>query len=172
MSKENLKERSCDAILDTAKVIYNEESERFKQAEAKANITIAFSGVLLGIYLTYISSFNPQGNESAYLIYNFIFKSIVLTLLLAGIFFFLRSIKIDQYLQVSLNEIVTYDFASEEESIVKIDLAATYKEAIDNNKEKIEEKLRLYNIGLKFITWGLIIFSVHFIIEEVIKHVT
>lgn len=169
-NNENLIEETCDSILDTAKTIYTEECERFKQAETKTSITIAFSGVLLGAYLSFLDKYKLQINDISYLIYSYSFKIAIFLCLITGIVYFLKSIKTDQYDQVSLNEIVTYGFAKELGSVAKMEIAATYKEAIDQNREKIEKKLKFYNFGLNYMTWGLIIFLIHFFIEEVMKY--
>ncbi|WP_205600716.1 hypothetical protein [Gracilibacillus sp. YIM 98692] len=66
---------------------------------------------------------------------------------------------------------VAYEFAREYENVAKMDIAATYKDAIELNREKIEGKLKFYKLGLRLLTWGFIIFIIHFLIEEVIKYV-
>jgi len=162
---------SVDAILDTAKSIYNEEVDRFKQIEAKTSITLTFMGVLFGVFLTYLGAFKPQADEIAYLIYTYLFKCFILVLLSLSITFFFRSIKTGKFEQIQLDNIVTYSFAEEEESKVKLEISATYKEAIDLNCSKIEIKTKHYNVGLKFMSWSFLLFIVHFVIEEVIRNV-
>lgn len=162
---------TCEAILDTAKTIYTEESERFKQAEAKTNITLAFVGVLFAAYLTYVGAFKPTTKESSYLVYTLLFQLGVFALFTLSIIYFLRSIKTGAYDQVSLENIVNENLAIETEGKAKILIAATYKDAIDSNKENLESKLKLYSIGLNYMFWGFLIFAVHFVIEEVVKYV-
>ncbi|OKL36689.1 hypothetical protein [Domibacillus mangrovi] len=162
---------SCDAILDTAKTVYNEESERFKQAEAKTNIALAFAGVLFAAYLTYLGTFKPIIKEPSYLVYTSLFKVAIFVLLVIGIIYFLRSIKTGEYRQVDLNNIVSIDFGKRSEKNSKLSLAFTYDEAVTLNKEGIEGKLRFYQIGLQLITYGFLIFAIHFLIEEVIRYV-
>lgn len=162
---------TCDVILDTAKSVYNEESERFKQAEAKTNITLAFVGVLFGAYLTYLGAFKPPLKEVSYLIYTGLFKLLVFTCFITSIIYFLKSIKTGEYDQVGLDNIVTDDFSKRDEINAKLAVAGTYTDAVANNKERLEDKLKLYGIGLNLMTWGFIIFAVHFVIEEVIRYV-
>ncbi|MDM5187853.1 hypothetical protein QUF99_11085 [Bacillus sp. DX4.1] len=164
-------EGTCDVILDTAKEIYNEESARFTQAEAKTNITLAFVGVLFGAYLTYLGAFNPVTKNVPYLIYTFLLKLTVFVCFTISIVYFLRSIKTGEYDQVGLDYIVTETFAREEERSAKLSVAGTYTDAVKLNKDKLEAKMKLYGTGLSFMIWGFVIFAVHFVIEEVIRHV-
>lgn len=170
-TNNNYTPESCDAILGTAKHIYLEESERFKQAEAKTNITLAFVGVLFGIYLTFLGAFEPITQEPGYLIYTFLIKAVIFLSLVISISFFIKSVKTGVYDQVSLNDIVNYNFAKEDECKVKLEIAATYKDAIDFNKSGVETKMKFYSKGLIFMYWGFITFATHYIIEEVIKYV-
>lgn len=160
-----------EVILDTAKTIYNEESERFKQVEAKTNITLAFVGVLFAAYLTYLGSYKPIIKDSSYLVYTLLFKLAVFVCFTLSISFFLRSVRTGEYDQVDLDNIVTRELAEASEQEVKLQIAATYKEAIDNNKAMLESKMKEYSLGLNLMFWGFIVFAVHFIIEEVIKYV-
>ncbi|GIO19656.1 hypothetical protein J18TS1_27560 [Oceanobacillus oncorhynchi subsp. incaldanensis] len=162
-------ENSCESILDTAKTIYNEESERFKQAENKTNIAIAFVGILFGSYLTYLGSFDPVTEEAAYLIYTFSFKFLIFILLSASAGQLLKAIRTGKYDQVSLEAIVNDELSREDANWVKLQIAATYKEAIDLNKELLEKKMDIYSKGLNLVLWGFTLFVIHFIVEEVIK---
>ncbi|PRT13202.1 hypothetical protein C6352_02315 [Bacillus thuringiensis] len=162
---------TCDVILDAAKAVYDEEAERFKQAEAKTNITLAFVGVLFGAYLTYLGSFKPPIKEISYGIYTGVFKLTIFICFTISIIYFLRSIKTGEYDQVSIENIVTEDFAQREENDAKLTVAGTYNDAVALNREKLEFKMKLYSIGLNFMTCGFIMFAIHFIIEEVIRFV-
>ncbi|SFE55186.1 hypothetical protein [Alteribacillus iranensis] len=159
-NEEGLVKDTCDAIFDYTKTIYLEEAERFKQIESKASITIGFSGVVLGIYIAYLSNFEPMG--TGYLIYTLVFELGILYLLIMALFEFLKTIKRDDYRQAGLENVITYEFGRELVSKAKLDLAATYKEAIDYNRAKLENKLKFYNTGLLHISWGLTIFLVHY----------
>jgi hypothetical protein len=162
---------TCEAILDTSKTIYNEESERFKQAEAKTNITLAFSGVLFGAYLTYIGAFKPVSESAEYYIYTYLFKLIVFVCFTISITYFLKSIRTGEYDQAGLDAIVNSNFAKEPDAKAKLEIAATYKDALDLNRGKLETKMKTYNQGLNFMFWGFILFALHFVIEEVVKRV-
>lgn len=162
---------SCEAILDTAKTIHAEESGRFNQCENKTNIGLAFTGVLLGAYLTYLSSYKVPLKDTAYLTYTILFKVAILILFTLAIIFFLKSIKRGEYEQIDLNNIIDLEFAGYDVSKVRLEIAATYKQVVDLNKSKLEKKLEDYDIGLKLVTWGFLLFVGHFLIEEVIRYV-
>ncbi|CAM3958754.1 hypothetical protein L1N85_00040 [Paenibacillus alkaliterrae] len=174
MSDENreYKKESCDAILDTAKTIHNEEAERFKQIEAKTSIALAFTGLLFGAFLTYVTTNAPVLKDIASLIYNSLFRLIIVALISLSAYYFLKSIKAGDYDQIDLGNIVSNSFAKEDSGKVKMGIAATYKDVVDLNGDKIESKSRHYTIGLNYISWGFTIFVVHIIVEEIIRHAT
>jgi nitrogen fixation-related uncharacterized protein len=162
---------SCDTILDTAKTVYAEEQARFIQYENKINIGLAFGGVILVAYLTYLGSNKLLTHDIGYLIYSILLGLSVLILFTIGIIYFLRAIKSGDYKQVDLSNIVVLSFAQDPVEIVKLELAATYKSAVDENKTILEKKAKYYDIGLTVVTQGFLIFVIYFVIEEVIKYV-
>ena len=127
--------------------------------------------MVLGAYLRYLNTVTTNLSNIPYVIYSSFFKIIILILFSVGIIYFLRSIRSGEYQQVELANIVDYDFARDDITKVRIELAATYKQVIDLNKSVLEIKSRLYDKALKFAAWGFIIFIVHFLIEEIIKYV-
>ncbi|MCR8927504.1 hypothetical protein NLI92_002895 [Priestia megaterium] len=163
-------EGSCDAILDTAKTVHAEESERFNQCENKTNIGLAFTGVILGAYITYLGAYKPPLKDASYLTYTLVFKASILVLLTVAIIYFLKSIKKGEYEQIDLNNIIDLNFARDNATKVKLEIAATYNQVIVNNRDKLDAKLRYYDTGLKFVTWGFLLFVIHFLLEEIIKY--
>ncbi|PFT75155.1 hypothetical protein COK81_30465 [Bacillus thuringiensis] len=99
------------------------------------------------------------------------FKLTIFICFTISIIYFLRSIKTGEYDQVGIENIVTEDFAQREENDAKLTMAGTYNDAVALNREKLEFKMKLYSIGLNFMTCGFIMFAIHFIIEEVIRFV-
>ncbi|MEH6988273.1 hypothetical protein [Cytobacillus firmus] len=170
-SEPNYNVDSCDAILDTAKTVYAEEQARFIQYENKTNIGLAFGGVILVAYLTYLGSNKLLIHDTGYLIYSILFRLSVLILFTIGIIYFLRAIQSGDYKQVDLSNIVDLNFAQDPVETVKIELAATYKSAVDENKTTLDKKTKFYDIGLTLVTRGFLIFVIYFVIEEVIKYV-
>ena len=161
----------CIYILDTAKTIYIEEGERFKQTEAKTNITLAFAGILFGAYLTYLGSAGIHQEVSGYYMYSLLFNIGIFASVIISIYYFLRSIKSAAYNQVDLTDIVNMDFAKQDERDVILQIAATYQEAINLNRDKIEDKIAFYSKGLRYLLISFFAFSIHVLIEEAIKYV-
>ncbi|QAS54746.1 hypothetical protein [Halobacillus litoralis] len=163
---------TCESILDTAKVKYIEEQERFKLVEVKNNISLAFNGVILGIYLKYLESFQFLSSDSLqYLVYTLLIKLLILVLLTLSINKFLKSITSANFQQIGLDDIIDTEFAKQNSSISNLQIASTYKEAIDKNKNGLNMKLAHYNKGLAFLKLAFIIFVIHFVIEEVLSYV-
>lgn len=162
---------SCNAILDTAKVIYNEEQSRFNQYETKNSIGLAFTGVIFGAYLRYLSTVTPNFENIPYAVYSSFFNIVILIFFCLGIICFLKSIKSGEYQQVELGNIVEYDFARDDIAKVRLELAATYKVAVDQNKSILENKSKFFDRGLNFASSAFVLFIFFFLIEEVIKNV-
>lgn len=164
-------EGSCNVILDTAKSVYDEEIDRFKQAEAKTNITLAFVGILFGAYLTYLGTYKPPIEETSYLIYTVLFKIAVFICYIVSIIYFLKAISTGKYEQVDLNQFATESFALKNTEIATLTVAFTYRDVVNLNRGVLEKKLECYSKGLRILTYGFVIFTIHFLIEEVIRHV-
>lgn len=162
---------SCNVILDTSKTLYNEESDRFKQTESKAGITLGFVGVLLGFFLAFIKESKITGEGSGYLIYNFGFRIAILALFSISALKFVNAIKVGVFQQVIVDAVVDLDLARKKPEHVTLAIAATYKDVIEKNEKKIDKKTDSYNEGLKYMLWGFLLFLVYFIVEEVIKYV-
>ncbi|PEA56058.1 hypothetical protein CON64_05355 [Bacillus pseudomycoides] len=162
---------SCDVVLDTAKSVYYEEIDRLKQMEAKTNITLAFVGVLFGAYLTYLGAFKMPMKEISYMIYTVLFKITVFVCYLVSVIYFLRAISTGKYKQVGLDEIASESFAMQDAEITKLRVAFTYRDVVSYNSVILEKKLKFYSRGLYIMAFGLMLFAVHFFIEEVIRHV-
>ncbi|HDR6299963.1 TPA: hypothetical protein QCU59_003742 [Bacillus cereus] len=162
---------SCDVVLDTAKSVYYEEIDRLKQTEAKTNITLAFVGVVFGAYLTYLSGFKLTIKETSYIVYTILFKVIIFVCYIISIIYFLKAISTDKYEQVGLGEIASEPFARQDEKITKLRVAFTYRDVVSRNMVILEEKLKFYKRGLYIMACGLMVFAIHFLIEEVIRHV-
>ncbi|MGD6966415.1 hypothetical protein ACQCVP_08305 [Rossellomorea vietnamensis] len=171
LSEPHYNAESCDAILDTAKTVYAEEQARFIQYENKTNIGLAFGGVVLVAYLTYLGSNKLLLNDTGYLIYSTLFRLSILILFTIGIIYFLKAIKSGDYKQVDLSNIVLLSFAQDPVETVKIELAATYKSAVDENKIVLDKKTKFYDLGLTLVARGFLVFVIYFVLEEVIKYV-
>ncbi|EGG35253.1 hypothetical protein [Paenibacillus sp. HGF5] len=162
---------SCNVILDTAKTIYNEEYDRFKQIETKTGVAIGFVGVLFGFFLTYLNSVKITSNDVGYLIYTFGLRFIIIVLLTISALKFMNAIKVGEFVQVKLDRIVDKNTARMPPEEVTLSVAATYQEVIQSNEKKIDRKTDKYKDGLKFMVYGFLLFLVYFCLEEVIRYV-
>lgn len=159
---------SCNAILDTAKTIYSEEADRFKQVESKAGITIGFVGVIFGFFLT---NLGPTSSKNlGYILYSNGFRLAAFFLLSLSLFKFISSIKVGVFAQVDIDKVVSYDLAEDLPEKVTLSIASTYEEVIQQNKEKIDAKINNYNKGLQYMSWGFLLFLIYSIVEGIIKY--
>lgn len=169
--KKELDPESCEAILDMAKTIYNEEADRFKQVETKTGITLGFVGVMVGIIITYTSSFKIAKGQIAHAVYSYSLQIIIIGLLTLSAIKFINAIKVGVFNQVDINNVVDSDFAKELPAKVKLDLAATYQEAINSNSTKVDRKNKNYGDGLSYMKWAFLLLIIYTVIEGIIKNV-
>ena len=162
---------SCEAILDTAKTIYNEEVDRFKQVETKTGITLGFVGVLIGVILTYATNFKALPGQPAHTIYSYSLLILIIALFTTSAMKFINTIKVGIFEQIDIDNIVDSNFAKESPASVRLDLAATYQDTINKNSGKIDKKIKSYNQGLTLMQWGFVAFIIYLIIEGVVKNV-
>ncbi|OMF73014.1 hypothetical protein [Paenibacillus glucanolyticus] len=162
---------SCNVILDTAKTVYNEEYDRFKQIETKTGVTIGFVGVLFGFIITYLTTIKLGNNDAGYLIYTFGIRFVIVTLLAISALKYLGAIKVGKFEQIDIDEVVDTRLASRPPEELTLTIAATYLKVIKENEEKINQKTDKYNDGLKLMVSGFLLFLIYFFLEEVIKYV-
>lgn len=163
-------EISVDAVLDTAKLIYDEELVRFNQIENKTNISMAFIGILLGIL---ISSFNSELlkiNDFYFSVcFFFMLKSINLIIICRAFFYFYKSIKTSEYNQFPLKSFVTEKYLQAEPEFTKVEIVATYKRVINENFFLIKNKIKYYDLGNRYSFLGLVLFIFILISEKFVK---
>lgn len=161
---------SIDAILDTAKKVYDEEIIRFNQIESKTNIAMAFSGVLLGVIITYYTSNGIRGLDNNFLDMSFgILKLLNIFFIFRAIYFLNQSMKSNAYSQFPLDTIINYEYFKKHEDVLKIELAATYNRAIKDNQALLIKKVKQYDDGNRSTSLGFSVFIVIFILEMIVK---
>lgn len=171
MGKNKLNEKSSELILQTAKDIYLEEMERFKNTEVKSGILLTAVGVLLTFYLTYMKDIKIDWiiKHSGFFCFFLIVSVIILTLFIKTICFLLLSLKGFKYEQICVNSIVDEKFAMNDSSDVAFDIAATYQNIININRERLEKKTECFNEGLYFLSYTIIFIVLYVLIEGVMK---
>ncbi|MOA26757.1 hypothetical protein D3C78_1475720 [compost metagenome] len=84
---------------------------------------------------------------------------------------FISAIKVGEFDQINIDNVVNTNLAYMQPEELTLSIAATYQEVIQKNEEKVNKKTDKYNIGLKFMVYGFLLFLIYFFIEEVIKYV-
>ncbi|MGD6962734.1 hypothetical protein ACQCVB_11065 [Fictibacillus phosphorivorans] len=162
--KRYLNSESSKVILDTAKTIYSEENDRFKIAETKASILLAFTGVLANFYMQYIYRRITLEQLNLYDLF-FIVINLLLILLLA--YLLISSLMLQDFEQPTLDTVILYSYAEKDQSNIMLEIAATYHNVIKKNREVLKAKYDNIRIAL-FILIGLLIFSIlHIFLKEV-----
>lgn len=161
---------SVDTILESAKKVYEEELARFNQIENKTNIGMAFSGVLLGVIITFYSSNGIKELDNNFYNVSFgIIKLLNLVFVFRAIYFFNQSMKSNTYNQFPINTIIDYKYFKKQEDVLKIELASTYNRVIKENQELLKNKIKQYDDGNRSTFLGFIFFIIIFVLEMTIK---
>lgn len=127
----------------------------------------------MGIFISYIKDnlVVAHTDQWSNFIYSYLVKVIIFLLLTSSIICLLQSIRTATYEQVSLQKIVDKNLAKKNAGEVMISIAATYKEAINNNRNRINRKIVKFDRGLVMLQAAIIAFILYLIIEELGKYV-
>lgn len=163
-----LNEKSCNTILDTAKLVYNEEIDRYKISETKAQILLAFTGVVLSFFINTLVKSEIDIRNIKFLIVT-IFNLMILGLLGYAIKSLIYSITMGDFAQVDVEDLTTKKFASTDECIVMMQIATTYKNVIKENRILLEKKMNHLKDALWYLKNALFVIVILVIIKEVLK---
>jgi hypothetical protein len=165
--EKELNSKACNAILDTAKVIYNEEIDRFKISETKTQILLAFTGIVFSFYINTLLKLEIEKEILRYLI-NAVFNLCIFLLLGYAIKSLIAAISMAKFEQVDIGDLVNKDFASSEECEVMMNIAATYRNAIRKNKDTVEQKMKYLTDALWYLKRAIILIIIYVFLKEVL----
>jgi hypothetical protein len=137
---------------ETLELIYNEVRDalnmQFQSMEGlntKASVIIGFAGVIIGISLQLYSQSN-----------SYLFGS-CMTLFMISIFLSFSAYKVKDYKRAPKPRELTVKYLNEDEKKVKKQLIDYFIQSFEDNKTKIEEKVKYINYSLIFLFLGLIV---------------
>lgn len=173
--KENEKKfnlESCETILTVAREIYQDELDRSKQLESKTAITLAFLGVVITYHLgTFLNNKNVYFSNVKLNTMLFCLDLIITMGFIASIIFLLHAIALSSFKQVRIRDIVNVEDAISDPAQVKINIAATYKIVVEENKTAINSKSQKYAKGLLLTEISFILFIINLLIKGVVNFV-
>jgi hypothetical protein len=171
MSEKKLNEKSAELILQTSKDLYIEEMDRFKNTEVKSGILLTAAGVIFTVYLSILKDIKVDwiSKHLGFYCFFLLVSIIVLSCIVISVTHLLLSLKGDKYEQVSINSIVDEEFAKDDPCDVAFDIAATYQNVINRNREKLENKTRYFNEGLYFLSITVIFIVLYALVEGAMK---
>lgn len=165
--KKGMTIQACNAILDTAKVIYNEEIDRFKISETKTQILLAFTGIIFSFYINFLLKTEIDNNILKYLINGF-FNLCIFLLLGFAIKYLINAITMVEFEQVDIGDMVNREFASNDEKEVLMNIAATYRNAITKNIDTVERKMNHIKESLWYLKWAIAFIVLYIFLREVL----
>ncbi|MCD4842928.1 MAG: hypothetical protein K8R25_00375 [Methanosarcinales archaeon] len=140
--------------LETLELVYNEVKDalntQFQSLDGlntKASVIVGFVGVIIGI------SLNLYSHSNSYL-----FGS-CMTLFLTSIFFTLSSYKVESYWRDPDPRKLTENYLMENDKKVKKQLIDNFIQSFEDNKTKIDKKVKYINYSLILLFMGLIVLT-------------
>lgn len=163
---------SCETILTVAQLIYQDELDRSKQFESKTAITLAFVGVVITYHLgTFLNNKNAYLSNVKLNTMVFCFDLIITLGFISSIILLLQAIALSSFKQVKISDIVNLEDATSDPAQVKINIAATFKIVVEENKTVINSKSQKYANGLCILEISLILFVISLLIKGVANFV-
>lgn len=166
-SYNDLKLESCKAILDTAKVVYSEELDRYKISETKTQILLAFTGIVFSFYINFLLKIESEKSLLSILIY-WVFNLMIFLLLGFAVKCLIQAITMVKFEQVNVEELTRRSLASKEERFVIMQIAATYRNVIRENKALIEAKMDSIKDAIWYLKWAVSLIIIYIFIREVL----
>lgn len=145
MNEDTYPPETLELIYDEVKDALNMQFQSVEGLNTKASVIIGFVGVIIGISLQLYSQSN-----------SYLFGS-CMTLFMISIFLSLSAYKVKGYRRDPKPRALTEKYLSEDEKKVKKQLIDNFIQSFEDNKTKIEEKVKYINYSLRFLFLGLIV---------------
>ena len=138
-------EKTLDLIYNEVKDALNMQFQSIEGLNTKASVIIGFVGVIIGISLQLYSQSN-----------SYLFGS-CMTLFMISIFFSFSAYKGKRYRKDPAPRALTVEYLMKDDKTVKKKLIDNFIVSFEDNKTKIEEKVKYINYSLIFLFVGLIV---------------
>ena len=145
MSEDSYPSETLDLVYNEVKDALNMQFQSMDGLNTKASVIIGFVGVIIGISLQLYSQSN-----------SYLFGS-CMTLFLISIFFSFSAYKIKSYRRDPEPRELTEKYLREDDKEVKKQLIDNFIASFEENKNKIEEKVKYINYSLILLFVGLIV---------------
>ena len=145
MSEDSYPSETLDLVYNEVKDALNMQFQSMDGLNTKASVIIGFVGVIIGISLQLYSQSN-----------SYLFGS-CMTLFMISIFFSFSAYKIKSYRRDPEPRDLTEKYLREDDKEVKKQLIDNFIASFEENKNKIEEKVKYINYSLILLFVGLIV---------------
>ncbi|NAS88652.1 hypothetical protein C4E24_02775 [ANME-1 cluster archaeon AG-394-G21] len=145
MSEDSYPSETLDLVYNEVKDALNMQFQSMDGLNTKASVIIGFVGVIIGISLQLYSQSN-----------SYLFGS-CMALFTISIFFSFSAYKGKRYRKDPEPRALTVEYLMEDDKTVKKQLIDNFIASFEENKNKIEEKVKYINYSLILLFVGLIV---------------
>jgi len=153
MNEDDYPPETLELIYNEVKDALNTQIQSLDGLNTKASVIVGFVGVIIGISLNLYSYSN-----------SYLFGS-CMTLFLTSIFFTLYAYKIESWRSDPEPRTLTEKYLRESDKRVKKQLIDNFIQSFEDNKIKIEKKVKYINYSLTLSFIGLIVLTLSIIVE-------
>lgn len=146
-------------IADLAVREYADENDHTKSLDGKIGPLMGVTGAIM-VGVAGILARAPEAIPSFWAGFYFAGICLVLGLLAGAEVFFLRALWIRNYARPGLNNWATLDSLASDSTRVKVELIGTYRDAVNANAERNDNKASNCSVGLVLVTVGVTFLAV------------
>jgi hypothetical protein len=153
MNEDKYPSETLELVYNEVKDALNTQFQSLDGLNTKASVIVGFVGVIIGI------SLNLYSHSNSYL-----FGS-CMTLFLTSIFFTLSSYKVESYRRDPDPRKLTENYLMKNDEEIKKQLIDNFIQSFEDNKTKIDKKVKYINYSLILLFIGLIILTLSIFLE-------
>lgn len=153
MNEDDYPSETLELVYNEVKDALNTQIQSLDGLNTKASVIVGFVGVIIGISLNLYSYSN-----------SYLFGS-CMTLFLTSIFFTLRAYRVKSYRRDPEPRTLTEKYLRGGDKKVKKQLIDNFIQSFEDNKTKIEKKVKYINYSIILLFIGLIVLTLSIFME-------
>jgi hypothetical protein len=153
MNEDAYPPETLELVYNEVKDALNTQIQSLDGLDTKASVIVGFVGLIIGI------SLNLYSYSNSYLF------GLCITLFLTSIFSTLCAYKVESYRRDPEPRTLTEKYLRKDDKKVKKQLIDNFIQSFEDNKTKIEKKVKYINYSILLLFIGLIVLTLSIIVE-------